>query len=576
VKPLPAQYAPRRPVASTVLAWALIALLGVALLWPISFSIYRAFVNDTDGWVGLHWFKFAFSGSGYLDHMGNSLLLAASATLMAMVLAIPLAMVRAQCKFRGAALLSVLVLVPLILPPFVGAMSIRRFLSRDGVLNVFLMNVGWLDRATLNPDWLEAGKFWAVSLLQALHLFPILYLNVSASMANIDPAFEQAARNLGASRWRTFWRVTLPLLRPGLFAGGTIVFIWALTDIGTPLIAGYSELLPVTIFTRLREQSIGSETYALVTILLLGSTGIYLLGKLILGRGMPTGGSKASVATEARRLGLWGTLGAWLLFGVVILLAVLPHIGVILRAFSARWMNTVLPTEWTLEHMRYVLRRPQSYNSIINSLRYSSAATVLGLAVGGAIAWLVVRSRAIGRTVLDTLSMLPLAVPGMIMAAGYVIITAPGTALAAIGPRGNPFMILVIAYAVRRLPFVVRGISAGLQQIPPELEEASRNLGAGPNRTAWRITLPLLTASIVAAVILTFSFSMLEVSDSLMLAQRQADYPITKEIYTQATGLEEAMPRAAAMGVYAMGLLAATMTATTLLLGRRLGAIFRV
>ncbi len=108
------------------------------------------------------------------------------------------------------------------------------------------------------------------------------------------------------------------------------------------------------------------------------------------------------------------------------------------------------------------------------------------------------------------------------------------------------------------------------------MEEASRNLGAGPNRTAWRITLPLLTASIVAAVILTFSFSMLEVSDSLMLAQRQADYPITKEIYTQATGLEEAMPRAAAMGVYAMGLLAATMTATTLLLGRRLGAIFRV
>ncbi len=570
------QYDSPRPVASTILTWVLIAMLGVALLWPISFSIYRAFYNDTDGWLGGYWFRSAFSSPEYLGYMRNSLMLATSATLMAMVLAIPLALVRAQCKFRGAALLSVLVLVPLILPPFVGAMSIRRFLSRDGVLSVLLMNMGLLDRSTLNPNWLEAGKFWAVSLLQALHLFPILYLNVSASLANIDPAFEQAARNLGASRWRTFWRVTLPLLRPGLFAGGTIVFIWALTDIGTPLIAGYSELLPVNIFNRLREQNIGSETYALVTILLLGSTGLYLLGKLVLGRGMPTGGSKATAAAEMRQLGIWGTLGAWLLFGAVILLAILPHIGVVLRALSGRWMNTVLPTEWTLEHMRYVLRRPQSYNSIINSLRYSSVATLLGLVIGGAIAWLIVRSRAVGRTVLDTLSMLPLAVPGMILAAGYVIITAPGTALAAIGPRGNPFGILVIAYAVRRLPFVVRGIAAGLQQIPPEFEEASRNLGAGPQRTAWRITLPLLAASIIAAVILTFSFAMLEVSDSLMLAQRQADFPITKEIFTQATGPGEAMPRAAAMGVYAMGLLAATMAAATLLLGRRLGAIFRV
>jgi iron(III) transport system permease protein len=540
-------------------------------------SIHRGFYDSVEKQWSLYWFKSIFTSPEHLSYMRNSLLLAATATVMAIGLAVPLALLRGQCKFRGAGLLSVLVLVPLILPPFVGAMSIRRFLSQDGVLNVLLMKLGWLDRSTLNPDWLRKGRFWAVSLLQALHLFPILYLNVSASLANIDPTLAQAARNLGAGPGRTFRRIVAPLLRPGVFAGCTIVFIWALTDIGTPLLAGYRELMPVEIFQRLREQQVGSETYAMVTILLAGSMGLYVVGKLAFGRAMPTGGSKASAAAEQRTLGLWGTLGAWALFGFVIFLAVLPHIGVVLRALSARWLNTVLPSEWTLAHLREVMDRPQSYNSIINSLRYATVATGLGLIVGGMIAWLVVRSRAVGRGVLDVMSMLPLAVPGMILAAGYIVLTAPGTALASIGPRGNPFAILVIAYAVRRLPFVVRGISAGLQQIPPEFEEASRNLGAGPRRTAWRITLPLLAASIIAATVLTFSFSMLEVSDSLMLAQRPADYPIAKEIFSQANaGTADALHLAAAMGVYAMGLLAATMAAATLLLGKRLGAIFRV
>ena len=137
-------------------------------------------------------------------------------------------------------------------------------------------------------------------------------------------------------------------------------------------------------------------------------------------------------------------------------------------------------------------------------------------------------------------------------------------------------MILVIAYSVRRIPFVVRGVSAGLQQVPESLEEAARNLGSSRFRAAVRITLPLVAANLIAAGVLTFSFAMLEVSDSLVLAQIDRDYPITKQIYVLFTsGTEDAKQLAAALGVYGMLLLGGTMTLASILLGRKLGAIFR-
>jgi iron(III) transport system permease protein len=562
------------PVGSTLLVWGFVALLAAGLLYPVTLSVGRGFVDE--GRPSLYWIKYVLTSPELLKYMGNSLLLAATATLLSIVMALPLAVLRATRRFLGSGVLGVAVLVPLILPPFVGAMSMRRLLSENGVLNALLMQWGWLDPSTRNPDWLVSGGFFAVAMVQALHLFPILYLNVSAAMANIDPAYRQAARDLGASRGRTFWSVTLPLLRPGLFAGGTIVFIWSLTDVGTPLMVGVDNLLAVRIFKLLEVGSLGGKTYAMVTVLLAGSIGLYVLGKFLLGRPIRTESAKASVAEEVRTLGPAGTGLTWLLFGSVVVLAILPHLGVIVWALSGDWINSVLPTTWTGSHMKEVLDRPESYNSIINSLRYAGVSTAIDLLAGGVIAYLLVRTRARGRTVLDAFAMLPLAVPGMILAAGYLALTAPGKSLAAIGPDGNPFLILVIAYAVRRLPFVVRGVSAGLEQIPVSLEEAARNLGATRGRTLWRVTLPLLSASLIAAGVLTFSFAMLEVSDSLLLAQDRMDYPITKEIYKLATaGTPDALNRAAAMGVYAMGLLAGTMAVATVLLGKKLGAIFR-
>lgn len=561
--------------AATFLAGLIVLVVTLFLLVPVMKTVSSGFYSD--GQLSGYWFFRVLSNPILMSELGNTLLLAVVTTAVCVVISLPLSVIRARYTFRGHNVLAMLLLIPLILPPFVGAIAMKRFLGQFGVLNLGLEELGFIDMSeALPPDWLGSG-FVGVVILQSLHLFPILYLNISAALANIDPAYAQAARNLGASRIQTFMRVTFPLLMPGLFAGGTIVFIWSFTDIGTPIIVGYEHLTPVTIFKELANSEVNPRTYSLVFIMLSASVSFYLMGKFLFSRSGDVGSTKASVAAETRPLSGFGTLLAWLAFGLVIVLSILPHVGVLLLGIAEHWVNSILPESYTLKHLAFVITSPETMRSITNSLKYAGIATGIDVVLGSIAAWIIIRSRIYGRAALDGLCMLPLAVPGLILAAGYVAITAQGSWLESIGPTQNPFVILVVAYAIRRLPFVVRGVSAGLQQVSESLEEAARNLGASTLVTGLRITMPLIAANIIAAAVLTFSFHMLEVSDSLILAQTTEYYPITKQIYRLATstGSPDAVHQAAAMGIYGILLLGVTMGTASLLLGRRLGMVFR-
>jgi iron(III) transport system permease protein len=188
----------------------------------------------------------------------------------------------------------------------------------------------------------------------------------------------------------------------------------------------------------------------------------------------------------------------------------------------------------------------------------------------------VVRTRIPGRSVLDAMAMLPLAVPGLVMAFGYLAMSQEGRLFSFLNAVEDPTILLIIAYATRKIPFVVRSAVAGLQSTSVTYEEAAQNLGCPPLKTAWKITLPLITASLVAGALLAFSQSMLEVSDSLILAQKAEYYPITKAIYELMQFLGDGRFIASALGVWAMAFLAVTIIGASVLLGKKLGAIFRV
>ncbi|HUL51884.1 MAG TPA: iron ABC transporter permease [Opitutaceae bacterium] len=550
------------------------AFFAVFFLWPVGQILKGGFFN-ADGHFTLAYLVALLGNPIYRDGLRTSFLLAVATTVLALLIGVPLAFIADRYRYPGKGLLASLILVPMILPPFVGAIGIKQIFGQYGAANALLIATG-LRPAGWAFDWFAANRFWGVATVEALSLYPLIYLNAVAALANIDPAMEEAAENLGCTVWRRFWRITLPLIKPGLFAGATIVFIWTFTELGVPLIFDYTRVMPVQIYHGLKDIGDNPFPYALVVIMLASTVLLYALGKGLFGRAGYAMMAKATSTGGPRAL---PPLRAWLctaIFAGVTLVAILPHLGVVLIAFARDWHATVLPRHFTLDNFRTALGHDLTVPAIANSLKYASFSTIIDLVLGSAIAYVVVRTRVAGRQVLDFLAMLPLAVPGLVLAFGFLAMSQEGRLLAFLNPVDNPTALLIIAYAVRRLPYVVRSAAAGFQQTSETLEEAAQNLGCPPLKATVKITLPLITANLVAGGLLALAFAMLEVSDSLVLAQKQVFYPITKAIFELFQLLGDGRFLASALGVWAMVFLGVAIAGTSLLLGRKLGAIFRV
>jgi iron(III) transport system permease protein len=594
----------RRHLGSYAILAFLFAFLGAFLVYPIWLTIRGAIIDDRGSFVSYAILE-VFRDPTWRTGLINATLIAISTTTLASVIAFPLALVASRCEWRGKALVSALLLCPMILPPFVGAIGIRLLFGRGGAVNAFLESIGLISAPI---DFLGKGGFAAIVIFQAFALYPIIYLNLLAALSNLDPALEDAATNLGASRFTRLRRIVLPLVRPGFFAGATIVFIWSFTELGTPLLLEYQEVTPVQIFNGIKEMETSRQPYALTAVMLASAIAFYILGKSVLGKQSYAMYSKAAVASRDRTITGAKAAGATALFLTIGFIAVLPHIGVILASVSksGQWYRSVLPSDFTLEHFATALTHPLSAGAIRNSLLLAGTAVILDMVIGVLVARILVRSKIRGRAILDALVMLPLAVPGLVMAFGYVAMTLrwpfngamptnlnialgwlPSGLLAwlndaplkpfadVLGADPNPMPLLVLAYAIRRLPYVVRSAAAGLEQTSVELEEAALNVGASKWTLTRRIVLPLILANLVAGGLLAFAFAMLEVSDSLILAQREQHFPITKAIYSMADRLGDGPYVASALGVWGMALLAVCILGASVVLGKKMGALFR-
>ena len=543
----------------------LLAFFGAFLIYPMVYVLSGAFY--VDGEFTLRFIWLLVEDPRQWTIVMNSVNLGLWVTAATTVVAIPMAVVLVRYDFPGKSLLNGLILVPMVLPPFVGAVGMRQMFARFGSINLVLMDVGLIDAPI---DWFGSGDLLGVVVMEVLHLYPIMFLNVASALANVDPSMEEAARNVGADGSTLFRRVIFPLMMPGYFAGAVIVFIWAFTDLGTPLIFEYRDVVPVQIFNAISDIHENPMGYVLVLLMVVMSVGFFYLSKSAVGGKkyeMMVRGHVASAVKQATPMQAVlfhaGILG-------ITALALLPHASVVLTSLADRWIMTPLPTSYTTHHFVDVFEHQLTATSIRNSLFLSSLSTVADVVIGIAVAYLLTRTRIPGKGILDSLTMMPLAVPGIIIAFGYVACYS-GTFL---DVRQNPVPLLVFGYAIRRLPYMVRAAYAGFQQTSVALEEAAQNVGASPAVTLRRITLPLVFANLVAGGILAFSFAMLEVSDSLILATEERYYPITKAIYAL-LGRPDGPFIASAMGVLGMLLLMASLFLAGRFLGRRMGELFR-
>jgi iron(III) transport system permease protein len=537
----------------------------VFMLYPLGYVFSGAFFTDEG--FSLVFFGLMLSSPNYTVILANSINLGLAVTLFTTLLSLPLAFLLVRYDFPGKGLLNGLILIPLVLPPFVGAIGMRQLLARFGSINLLLLQMGVIDQPI---DWLGGG-FGGVVLLEVLHLYPIMYLNLAAALANVDPTLEEAAKNMGASGFKLFRTVTFPLMLPGYFAGAIIVFIWAFTDLGTPLVFEYRELISVQIFNMVTDLHQNPMGYAFVVAVIVLTLFFFYLSKRLLGGKSYEMMGRGHVASAVRPASVSLTVLIYTVVLGISALALIPHLGVVLTSVAGRWFLSVLPSEFTIRFYREVFSHDLTLLSIKNSLLLSSLSTIIDIVLGVTIAYLLARKRVPGRDVLDALAMLPLALPGLVIAFGYVA----AFSATPLDPRINPVPLLVIAYAVRRLPYMVRAAYAGFQQSSVVLEEAAMNLGASPLKTLYQITFPLVFANLVAGAVLAFSFAMLEVSDSLILALKEPYYPITKAIYALLGRIADGPYIASAMGVLGMLLLAASLFIAGRFFGRRMGELFR-
>jgi iron(III) transport system permease protein len=542
-----------------VAAAALIAaFLAVFLVLPVGTVMYVAFTEKGTGAFTLVNFADFFRTELFVRSLWNSTYVSAMSVVWASALALPLAVVTTRFEFRGAALVQTLGFLPLIMPPFVGAVAMQLLFGRNGSVNLLLDE--WLGFKIPFMEGLNGVIF-----VQSLHYFPFILINLSASLRNIDRAMEEAAQNLGSSGFRLFRRIVLPLAMPGYLAGASLVFVKVFDDLATPLLLNVKDMLAPQAYLRVTSIGIADPMgYVISVVLVVASVGAMWLSALATrGRDFSTT-QRGGGGLARRRLSRGEATLAWGAVGLILLLVLSPHLGLLLLSFATVWSFAPLPDAYTTAHYARVFGESSTY--IANTLVYASLAGAIDVVLGTAIAYLVLRTKLVAREWLDWTAMAALAIPGLVLGIGYLRCFY-GVQLPGGQPLATLWIMIVLALAIRRLPYALRACHAAMQQISASLEEAAENLGADKARTLRRIVVPLMTGGILAGFVTSFSTAAVELSATLMLVQSNSDAPLAYGLYVFMQSAAGRGP-GAALGVIAVLLVAACTLAAHLVAER--------
>lgn len=504
------------------MALAIVAFLFLFLIWPVATVIWVAFTEKGGGAFTLVNFLDFARTDLFVRSFWNSLYASAMAVVVASALALPLSYITSRFVFSGSGLIQILGFLPLIMPPFVGAVAMQLLFGRNGTVNLLLDD--WLGFKIPFMEGLNGVVF-----VQAIHYFPFILINLSAALRNVDRSMEEAAQNLGSSGFRLFRRIVFPLAMPGYLAGASLVFVKVFDDLATPLLLNVKDMLAPQAYLRVTSIGIADPMGYVISVVLIVTSVAAMWMSSVATRGIDYATVQRGGGGLAKRtLRPWESIIAYIAVTFVLLLVLAPHIGLLLLSFATIWSFSPLPDGFTLAHYTRVFGESSVY--IKNTLIYASMAGLIDILVGTAIAYLVLRTKLIGRTWLDWMASAALAIPGIVLGIGYLR-TYYGLKLWDGTPVASLWIMIVLALAIRRLPYALRACYAALQQISVSLEEAAENLGATRLRTIRRIVIPLMTGGIVAGFVTSFATAAVELSATLMLVQSNADAPLAYGLY---------------------------------------------
>ncbi|GFZ78866.1 hypothetical protein GCM10008018_25510 [Paenibacillus marchantiophytorum] len=488
------------------------ACLAVFIVFPL-YQIVKTSYITRDGTFSLDAFVRILSGGNLFNALKNSLVLALIVATISTAIAYMFAYTFAYVNVPFKRLFNAIAILPVISPPFVISLSAILLFGKQGFISKHLLGLSNANIYGLN----------GLILVQTLTYFPIAFLVLAGLLRSISPALEEASQNLGASKLKTFFSVTLPLTVPGIANAYLLVFVQSMADFGNPMTLGGNY---TTVAREIYLQAVGSydmQAGAALAILLMGITFvIYALQKFWVGKknyvtvtGKPTHGRRM-IESGPFRLALF--IICLILSVIVIAFYVLVPIGSFIKLWG-------INNSFTLDHYKYVFSLGQK--SMKDTLMLAIIATPIAGLLGMIIAFLVVRKQFPGKKALEAVSMLSIAIPGTVIGISYILafnkapLALTGTAL-----------IIIVAFVVRAIPVGIRSGITSLQQIDPSIEEAATNLGAGQAKTFISIVLPLIRPAFFSGLVYGFVKSMTAMSAVIFLISAKYNL-ITASILTQ-------------------------------------------
>ena len=493
---MPASNKPVDPLLVFTIIFTMVSLIVFAVI-PLVKVLIQSFISY-EGVVSFDAYLRAFTSEENFKALSHSLTLGAASGILSTAIGFLFAYSAAYVHMRWKRLFNLIAMLPIVSPPFAIALSIILLFGSRGLISYTLLGL----------QDVNIYGFRGLLFAQTLSYFPIAYLLLNGVLGSIDPSIEEAARNMGASRGKTFLHVTLPLCLPGIANAFLLVFIKSVADFGNPITIGGNYQ---TLATQIYYQAIGNYDMqggaAVAILLLLISIGLFALSKLwVEKKTFVTITGKAArgrVLIDEKHIAAPINAGCYFISFIVIGLYIL----IPLVSFVKLWG---LNYTFTLEHYRY------AFGIGMKSLRDSTLMAALATPVTGilamVIAFLTVRKRFVGRKAMELISMLGMTVPGTVMGIGYVLsFNTPPLVLT------GTMLIIVLSYVFRYLPVGVQSGVTSLKQIDPSIEEAAADLGANSFTTFTTVTLPLIKTAFFGGLVYTFVKSMTSISAVIFL-----------------------------------------------------------
>ncbi len=485
--------------------WLSIALALTAgylflVVWPLVTVLLSSVTKG--GQFSLDGFATFFSSRLYYGTLTNSLVVTICVTVLAFVIAFPLSYFMTMFRIRGSGTLQILILASMMSPPFIGAYSWILLLGNNGLITRGLRNMG-IDAPSIYG-------FTGIVLVLTLQLVPLIFTYLMGAWRTIDVSLLEAAESMGVTGWRRAMKVITPLLLPTVLGGSLLVFVRAFADFGTPMLIGQGyRTIPVLIYSSfVGEVSIDSSFAAAVAVIVIIVTlAVFLVQKFIVAR--RTFSMTAMRPIEPVRLTGWRSWGVYTYIYTYLTLALAPLLVVVVSSFRNTLYGQFV-AGFSLNN--YVSAQRDITRYVTNTFTIGITALVVLVVIAVLVSYLTVRRKGALTGALDTMTMVPYVVPGLII--GIALITAfsqPPLVLT------GTFTIMVLALAIRRLPYTVRSTTALMYQFSPSIEEAAISLGASRFRTMVQVIIPALAPGILAGAVLSWVTIITELSTTLFL-----------------------------------------------------------